>query len=249
MTGCAWIRLGAVGAVAFGLGCAKGLPANLSPDQLYERGVTLWEQGKWGGARAALERLLYVSPTHPKADSAQFLLAGTHFEEKAYLTAATEYLRLAQTRPTIDLADDARYRACQAYARLSPRPELDQKYTEEAMQECRSLILLYPQSPYVAEAERIIAEMRNKLARKLYLNGRYYASRGAYDSAVLYFSDVLRVYPDAPVVPAALLGLYEAYERIGYDDEAAEARARLLRDFPSSPEARSLAPRPTANGG
>lgn len=234
--------------VGLGAACAKTLPRGLTPDQLFERGRELWEAEKWTRAREAFERLLFTAPTHPKADSAQFLLADTHFQEEAYLTAATEYLKLAQTRPTIHLADDARYRACLAYAEISPRPELDQKYTEDAIGECRTLIVLYPSSPLVPEAEVRIAELRNKLARKLYLNARYYHERGAYDSAILYYRDLLQTYPETPVVPAALLGLHEAYSRIGYDEEAAETRDRLLREHPTSPEARSLGSGPTTNG-
>jgi outer membrane protein assembly factor BamD len=214
------------------LGCPKTLPPDLGPDELFQRGREAWEDERWLIARTAFERLLF--------------LADTHFREKAYLTAATEYLKLAQTRPTIDLADDARYRACRAYSELSPRPELDQKYAEEAVAECRSLVVLYPQSPLVASADSVIARMRNKLAEKLYLNAKYYMDRAAYDSAVLYLNDVLKTYPESAVVPAALLGLYDAYQRIGYDEEAAEARERLLREHPTSPEARSLAPSPTA---
>lgn len=242
---CTRIALAALG-VAF-LGCPKTLPPDLAPDELFRRGREAWERERWLVARTAFERLLFLAPTHPKADSAQFLLADAHFQEKAYLTAATEYLKLAQTRPTIELADDARFRACRSYAELSPRPELDQRYAEDAVAECRSLIVLYPQSPLVASADSVIARMRNKLAQKLYLNARYYMDRGAYDSAVLYLNDLLKTYPESTTVPAALLGLYDAYRRIGYDEEATEARERLLREHPASPEARSLAPGPTAN--
>lgn len=241
------IALAALGVAV--LGCPKTLPPDLGPDELFRRGREAWEDERWLIARTAFQRLLFLAPTHPKADSAQFLLADTHFQEEAYLTAATEYLKLAQTRPTIDLADDARYRACRAYAELSPRPELDQKYAQEAVAECRSLIVLYPQSPLVASADSVIVRMRNKLAEKLYLNAKYYMDRGAYDSAVLYLNDLLKTYPESAVVPAALLGLHDAYRRIGYDEEAAEARERLLREHPTSPEARSLAPSPTANRG
>lgn len=249
MSAKAWPRI-ALAALAVGLvGCPKTLPPDLSPDELFRRGREAWEDRRWLIARTAFERLLLLAPTHPKADSAQFLLADTHFQEKAYLTAASEYLKLAQTRPTIDLADDARYRACLSYAELSPRPELDQRYAEESVAECRSLLVLYPQSPLVAEADSLIARMRNKLARKLYLNAQYYVDRGAYDSAVLYLNDLLKTYPESDVVPAALLRLYEAYQLIGYDDEATEVRERLLREHPTSPEARSLASGPTANRG
>ncbi|MBI4513266.1 MAG: outer membrane protein assembly factor BamD [Gemmatimonadetes bacterium] len=231
------------------LGCPKELPPDLTPEELFERGKQLFARERWLQARTAFERLVFSAPTHAKADSAQFLLAETYFQDGAYLTAASEFLKLAQTRPTIHLADDARYRACLAYGRLSPRAELDQGYTEQAIAECRALRLLYPQSPLVPEAEAKVAELRNKLARKMYLNGLYYFQREGYDSAILYFNELLKQYPEAEVVPAALYHLYRAYRRIGYEDEAAGARDRLLREFPNSPEARSLAPASTASGG
>ena len=237
-------------AAAAGLAaCVKRLPPDLAPEELFEAGRTAFADRKWLRAREAFERLLLVAPTHPKADSAQFLIAESYFEEKQYLTAATEFLKLAQTRPTIELADDARFRACRAYAELSPRPELDQKYTHEAIAECRALLLLYPESPWAEEARVQIAALRNKLARKMYLNAKYYMDRGAYDSAILYFNDLLKEYPDSPIVPSALLRLHDAYRKVGYEEEAREVRARLLREFPNSPEARALGATPAANGG
>lgn len=230
------------------VGCPKELPPDLTPEELFQRGKELFARERWLQAQTAFQRLIFSAPTHPKADSAQFLLAESYFRDGSYLTAASEFLKLAQTRPTIDLADDARYRACLAYARLSPRPELDQLYTEQATAECRALMLLYPQSPLVREAEAKVAELRNKMARKLYLNALYYFDRQAYDSAILYLNEMLKQYPEAAVVPAALLHLYRAYRRIGYEDEAVRTRERLLREFPNSSEARSLAPASGASG-
>lgn len=221
-------------------GCPKELPQDASPEQLYAFGREAHERQKWQTAIEVLQRFLFQDPGHAKADSAQFLIADSYFRQKQYLTAAAEFLRLAQYRPAGPLADDSRYRACEAYAKLSPRPELDQGYTDEAIDQCRSVTLLYPASPYTVEADEKVKELTDKLARKVYLNAEYYYKRHAYDSAIVYLEHLLETYRGATVEPGALLMLYEAYTRLGYAQEARQTRDRLLREYPDSPEVGKL---------
>ncbi len=233
-------RLGLGLLVLAQLGCPKELPKDLPPDELYRIGAEAFQRERWDRAIEALQRFLFQDPGHPKADSAQYLIGESYFQQKQYLTAAAEFLRLAQNRPAGPLADDSRYRACQAYYELSPRPELDQQYTEEAIDQCRSVVLLYPGSPFAGQAAERTKELSDKLARKYYLNAVYYFKRRAYDSAIVYLEYLLSNYDGASVEPQALFKLYETYTKVGYVQEAQETRARLLREHPDSPEAREL---------
>ena len=99
----------------------------------------------------------------------------------------------------------------------------------------------YPTLPAAQEAARLANDMRGKLAQKTYENGAFYLRRGLNDSAIIYFEDVVNNYPETDVAPDALLGIIEAYQRIGYEDEVQQARDRLLNDYPESEAARSLA--------
>lgn len=220
--------------------CPKEIPQDAPPDELYRLGVDAHERGAWNYAVEVLQRFLYQDPGHAKADSAQYLIGDSYYNGKQYLTAASEFLRLAQNRPAGPLADDARYRSCESYYMLSPRPELDQEYTEEAIEQCRSVILLYPGSPYAEQAAERARELTDKIARKFYLNGEYYFKRRAYDSAIVYLKHVLTAYRGSSVEPEALYTLWEAYRRIFYVEEARETRDRLLRDYPDSPQAEEV---------
>lgn len=222
------------------LGCPKELPPGLPADELYRIGLEKFERRDWGGAIEALQRYVFKDPAAARVDSAQLLTGEAYFNQKQYLTAASEFQRLAEDRPAGRLADLARYRACESYYELSPRPELDQEFTEQAINECRSVALLYPGSPYAELALQRVAELTNKLARKYYLNGVYYFRRKAYDSAIVYLEYMLEAYRGSAVEPEALLKLYESYVKLGYTDEADQTRDRLLRDYPDSPEAREL---------
>ena len=74
---------------------------------------------------------------------------------------------------------------------LSPDVELDQEYTRSAIQHCESLVAYYPQSEHAERARAIIADMQAKLAMKLFYVGQYYFKRGAFDSAILSFNELL----------------------------------------------------------
>jgi outer membrane protein assembly factor BamD len=222
------------------VGCPRELPRDLPPDELYRIGKEGFDRRKWDDAIEALQRFIFQDPSHSKSDSALYLIAESYFNKKQYLTAASEFLRLAQNRPAGPLADDSRYRACDSYFMLSPRPELDQEYTDEAIDQCRSVVLLYPGSPFAERAAQRSQELTDKLARKTYLNARYYFRRKAYDSATVYLEHLLRTYSGTSVEPEALLMLYETYMKLGYVQEAEETRDRLLRDHPGSSEAEEL---------
>jgi outer membrane protein assembly factor BamD len=233
-------RLALASATLVLCGCPKELPPDTPAEELYRIGVEKFERRDWTRAIEALQRFLFQDPGHQNADSAQYLIGESYFQQRQYLTAAAEFLRLAQNRPAGQLADDARYRACQCYYELSPRPELDQEYTEEAIDQCQSVVLLYPQSPLAQEAAQRARELADKLARKHYLNAEYYYKRRAYDSAIIYLKHVIAAYPGSTVEPDALLTLYETYSRLGYFEEAEATKDRLMQNYPESTQAEKV---------
>jgi len=216
---------------------------NLPPDDLMQQGMTSLNGRDWSDAVSAFERFIVQHPSHPRSQEARFRLAQAHFGKKEYVTAATEYARLAGDFPAGPFADDSRFGVCEAYARLSPKPALDQEYTRAAMDHCRSLETYYPTSEFVKRAQEILVDMNNKLAEKQYEAGDFYMKRGLIDSAILYFDATVQEYPTSRWAPRALLRLYEAYNRLSYKEEADQVRARLLRDYPTSAEAKQLSER------
>lgn len=220
--------------------CAAKDPqlGQLPPDQLYEMAVQSYEKGKWSDAIRELEQFTSRFPGDARVEDARYRLGLAYFENKEYITAAAELVRLASDYPNGRFAGDARLKTCESYNRLSPRPQLDQEYTQAAIQHCEALIASFPQSEQAAKAEEIIAELRDKLAEKAFLNAEYYFKRRAYDSAILYYESLLREYDRSPAAPRALLRLVQIYQRLRYADEMEAARGLLQANFPDSPQAR-----------
>src|SRR5690606_27030388 len=111
-----------------------------------------------------------------------------------------------------------------SYYRLSPRPALDQEFTIAALDHCEAVANSFQGTTEAGQALELVATLRNKLAQKAYENGLFYLRRGAYDASVVYFEQVLTDYPATAVAPTALARMIEAFERIGYVEDAAEAK-------------------------
>lgn len=210
---------------------------------LLDRGLAAYQAEEWSDAIRFLDHFVLENPRHPRVQEARFYLADAYYGREEYITAAGRFTRLAEDFPSGEWADDARFKTCASYRQLAPEATLDQAYTQGAIDHCQSLIVYFPDSEFVPQAREIITAMENRLARKEFLTGEFYARREAFDSAILYYESVLAKWPQSNAAPDALRAMIEAYEEIGYDDEADAARERLLRDYPESAAARALAGR------
>lgn len=234
-----WLSGLVVAAVVLGgCGAKSHLVYQMPADALYEYAQEKLGDRKWTDAIRALDQFTVRYPGDPRVEEARFQLAMAYFEKKDFITAASEMVRLASDYPTGRYADEARFKTCESYYRLSPKPQLDQEYTRAAIDHCDALIVSYPNSDFASQAEELIGDLRQKLARKAFLNADYYFKRKAYDSAILYYESLLREYPDSDSAPKALLRLVQIYERLRYAEELEAAKDLLLSNFPDSPEAR-----------
>jgi outer membrane protein assembly factor BamD len=205
--------------------------------QLWDEAQADFAQGKFQRAIDELDWLIASFPEFPQAPDAQFLLARSYFEDEQYILASDEFQRMYGRYPTHALVPEAVLGVCRSEAALSPIPERDQMYTRRAAQACGEIARQYQAFPIAAEAARIATEMREKLAEKQYQQGQYYFQRKVYDSAYLTWEVVVDEFGDTAWAPRALLAIGRAYDKIGYKEEATEARQRLRNLYPNSPEA------------
>lgn len=209
-------------------------------EQVYEIGMDHLENEEWGDAIEAFETVVFGAEGLASAAPARYQLARAFYGDEQYLTAAAEFERFLERYPTHELAPDAALGICRSYVALSPIIPRDQGDTQRAYRECQAAALDFAGTEQARQAADLRDRMWEKLAEKVYHSGDYYFSRDLYDSAILYFEDVVETYPDTEAAPRALARMYEAYQEIGYEEEAQETRERLLREYPESEAARTL---------
>lgn len=212
----------------------------MGPDELYSYAQAAFAEEEYEDAIAALERLVASYPAFAQIVEARLLLAESFFEREEYLSAASDFERILQRYGRSPLAPRAALGMCRSYVELSPRPQRDQTYTEQAAVACGNVAADYAGTPEGEEAAELEARMIAKLAEADYVVAEYYIKREWYDSAIIYLEDIAERYPDTPWAPRALMTMAEAYEEIGWEEEAEETRQRILSQYPDSPEASRL---------
>jgi len=217
---------------------------------LYQATMREYQRRHWDNAVAGFERLSVELPAQDSLLSrVLYYLGRAHEGKKEWLLAAQTFNRLTESFPDDTLADDALLAAGNDYARMWRSPTLDAEYGETAINTFNTLLTVYPNSPLRADAERGIARLQQWFATKNYENAMHYFRRKAYDSAIIYLKDIVRLYPEAPRARDALLRLVEAYRHNSYREDASETCGALHGKYPRDREVRELcgeAPRAAA---
>ena len=202
-------------------------------DALYEAAMTEFNARRWENATRAFERLTTeLSPRDPRIGTAYLYLARSQEKRGDHLLAAKSFSRVYELLPQDSLADDALLASGAAYQRMWRRPALDAEYGQNAMTQYQTLQALYPESPLVPQAAQHLTTLDEWFATKDYETGYHYLKRKAYDSAIIYFKDVIRLHPNAKKTREAYLRLHDAYGAINYRDDARDLCTEMHKNYP-----------------
>lgn len=212
----------------------------MDADALFRMATVEFEEGNLKNAIDTLDRLLLVAGDWPRVPEARLMLGDAYFARGEYLTARSQYQRFLDRHAGHPSSPDAAVGICRSLAALSPIPERDQQYTQEAITACRNVVIDYTGLAQANEAAQISNGLRSKLAEKEFGTADFYFRRKLYDSAILYYEMVASLYSETEWAPKALLGVYRTNRVIGYEDLAEEARKRLLDQYPDSESAAEI---------
>ena len=208
-------------------------------ETLFAASLAEFQKSRWDNAGKGFERLTLDLPSRdPLLPMAYWYLAQTYDRREEHLIAAQNFQRLAEAFPDDSLADDALLAAGFQYARLWRTPELDPQYALLAQSTWRGLLSVYPETSLRDSITRTMNWLDDKLAAKDYQTGVHYLRRNAYDSAIIYFKDVMKTYPATGHARLAGVKLLQAYRAIRYEDEARELCESLRKSYPQDPDVR-----------
>jgi outer membrane protein assembly factor BamD len=230
-------------------GCSRGfkLSRYTSNEALFQAAREQFDRRKWDNAVSAFEKLTFDLPARDTLlPLAHWYLARSYVGRDENLLAAQAFNRFAESFATDSLADNAMFEAGQAYQRLWRRPTLDANYGEQAISTYQSLLGLYPESELREETTREINRLQEWFATKDYESGLYYYRRRAFDSAIIYFKDVVANFPQTAKSREAYLRLAESYEAIRYREDKKEVCTTLQERYPADREVASICGPPAA---
>ena len=209
------------------------VPPAIQAEADLERALTLFRHGDFRRAQLLLQRLTFeFGPGQPELAQIRYYVAECYFQLGDRVQAAADFRKVADEFSTSEFAPLSLLRAGDSNLRLWRRAELDPTYGETALAIYQELVGRYPDTDAAARARLHVQRLENQFAEKTYRNGLFYLKRKAYDSAIIYFKDVIANFPNTQRAPDALLRLVDSYRAIGYTQEVQETCAHLRRFFP-----------------
>jgi outer membrane protein assembly factor BamD len=211
----------------------------LNADQLYQVAMAEFKAGRYDNAGKAFEKLTLDLPARdPRLPLAFYYLAQSQEKKGENLLAAGTYNRMIDAFPQDTLVDDALFLSGRAYEREWRHPELDATYGRSAIAAYESLLASYPDSPFAKRAQDRLSKLDEWLAEKDYNTAYLYLKRKAYDSAILYFKDVIRQHPNARKTKDGYLRLLESYRAIKYTEDARDLCDTMRKAYPNDRDVR-----------
>ncbi len=207
----------------------------VAPEVDLARALNLFHRGEFRRAQIVFQRVGFqLPPGSAELAEANYYGAECSFQLGDYVQAASDFRKVSDEFSTTEYAPLALLRAGDANLRLWHRPELDPSYGETALAIYQELAGRFPDSDAAARARPHVRRLENQFSEKTYKTGMFYLRRKAFDSAIIYFKDVIANYPTTARAADALLRLVDSYRAIGYKQELQETCEHLRRFYPQA---------------
>jgi outer membrane protein assembly factor BamD len=220
---------------------------SVSAQKNYDKGLKELERKDWVAASKYFGFIKSRFPYSKYAVLAELRLADAEFGAEQYVEAIDSYRLFIKFHPTHEMVANgyASFKIGEAYYKqlpgdfwmFPPSFEKDQSSTEDAVNELKSFLDKYPESPYRAKAKEILVQVGKRLADHEWYVARYYWDRGKPMGTVLRLRRLLERYRGVGYDEEALWLLGRAYVTVAMPDRARGVWTELVTKFPNSSHA------------
>lgn len=146
----------------------------------YKEGEKQFEKGKYAKANKLFEQIIPNYRGKPQAEKLTYLHAKAYYEMEEWYLASYQFERFVASYPSSEKVEEASFLGAKSAYMLSPVYSKEQHETKEAINKLQSFINLYPESEYLAEANKLVKELDFKLEKKAFDIAKQYNTIAGY---------------------------------------------------------------------
>src|SRR5712692_7839935 len=213
------------------------------PDKaLFDKAVRDIERGRYEIARLTLNTLINTYDTSEYLAKAKLAIADSWYREgggHGLAQAEAEYKDFILFYPTMEEAAESQEKICMIHYRQMDKADRDPNNALRAEQECRQLLVQFPNSKFAPGAEQRLREIQEVLAEAEMRAGDFYHHKGNNSAAANRLGALVDQYPLFSRADEALWLQADSYGRMGprFRPQTGQAYAKLVKDYPLSPYA------------
>ncbi len=206
--------------------------------QVYQAAIDTFERGDFAAAIEVLERLDPCRSSGHQADVLCLRQVIANYELGRIENTITVANRFSQNYPGHAQLDQVLYLRGESYLKINQlsvdagaNGAFSPALVQSAYQDFSALLAAFPGSRYAANARLRSELLRQQLAAYELTVAERNLAQGSYIAAVNRARYLLETYQGTPAVPGALKVLVTAYDALGLEAPAANARAILDANF------------------
>jgi outer membrane protein assembly factor BamD len=210
------------------------------PDKvLYDRAISDIEHGRFEVARITLNTLINTYDQSEFLAKAKLAVADSWFREggtAGLAQAEAEYKDFILFYPTMEEAAESQQKVCMIHYKQMEKADRDPSQAMRAEDECRQLIVQFPNSKFIDETQQLLRNIQEALADGEFKVGFFYYKRGSNFAAANRFTHLVDQYPLYSKADEALWDLGDSYSRLGsrFRQQEGDAYAHIVKDYPLS---------------
>ncbi len=210
------------------------------PDKvLYDRAINDIEHGRYEVARITLNTLINTYDQSEFLAKAKLAIADSWYREggaHGLAQAEAEYKDFILFYPTMEEASESQMKICRIHYRQMDKPDRDPSQELRAEDECRQLLVQFPNSKFVPEVQQLLRNIQESVGEGEYRVGAFYHKKGSNPAAANRLQRLVDQYPLYSRADEALWFLGDSYSKMGsrFRAKSGEAYARIVRDYPLS---------------
>jgi outer membrane protein assembly factor BamD len=210
------------------------------PDKvLFDKAINDIEHSRFEIARITLNTLINTYDQSEYLAKAKLAIADSWYREggtSALAQAEAEYKDFILFYPTMAEAAESQQKICLIHYKQMEKPDRDQNQALRAEDECRQLIVQFPNSKFVPETQQILRNIQEAIAEGEFEVGTFYFKRGDNSASANRLSHLVEQYPLYSRADEALWEAGQAYGRLGnrFRKQEGDAYARIVSEYPLS---------------
>ncbi len=239
-------------------GCGRKKYANpiakdtQQPDKvLFDQAIKEIEKSRYDRGRLLLQTLMNTYDTSEYLAKAKLAIADAWYREggsHGMAQAEAEYKDFILFYPTMEEAAEAQEKICQMQYKQMEKADRDPTHALRAEDECRQLLVQFPNSKFAPQAQQWLRNIQEVLADKEFKVGAFYHTKGSMPASVNRLQGVADQFPLYSMADEALWMAADGYQRMGdrFENQQANAYTKIVRDYPLSEHAEEAKARLTA---
>lgn len=208
----------------------------LDREQIIDLADEYFQRGKLSQASFLYTELMFRYPGDIQTDFFLYRSGLSDRGMKMWADAEFYLYRVVNEFPTGPWADDAQFALAETMWMQRRDYRRDQTQVVRAREEMLRFFQEFPSSSMAGEAEELLIDINDHLARRSLFVGRFYTRRHENDAALLYLRDALDSYGETSCKGAVLIAMGDLYRSMGNTYSAETYYNRAIQNCPLTPD-------------